>query len=352
MAEHHPYGPSVRNRRDQCPASRLWESDLPDTAGDAAAEGVRLHELTAQRLASPAAAIPDEDCWLIDRCAQTLCDACNRHLSVVPDLATAYTEDRLWLRDEDATALCYGTADVVVLDHTLKTALVVDWKFGHGELDPDAIGSQLEAYMAMAIQQYEMLRAIGIVYAPRHDETHAGSIEASDVPSIIDNQRRIIATAEAASRDDVRPGTHCQYCRALGVCPATQDQLRAVATITATEDAIAAWPRARLAEAMPLVAQAQKIIDAVRSATRSALEADPTPIAGYRLETTHGARSADAVELWARLSGAITREDFLGCCTPRVAQLESVVGRDTYNTRAGDVTHCPTIQRMVRRATK
>ena len=243
--KHFPCGPSTLERRAACPGSLEAEAGLPDTAGEDAAEGTRLHGMVAGWLRSGVQGEFEIDADADGAAAVQFCIEYVRRQTVPPGLKPIIEQfvDLAWLHP----LIGGGTVDFALVD-PYGEGLVVDWKFGRGTIPPAPRSLQLRAYALGIARQYDLRRVqIDLVQAKLQHIT-SDVIDTSDLKLAAENLLRI---AERTIGGPRIAGPHCKYCRALAGC---LEAAYAVETATASKPVTASeiaamMPKAALAQA-------------------------------------------------------------------------------------------------------
>ena len=217
MSEHSPLGPSSLARRIACPASYRMERDEPEgPSSPEAARGTMLHDLVASLVVRDArseqidlSAFDPEDRAQVEWCVE-----------VAHEQRAGYDEYTTEVRLE-ATHIhpeLWGTADFLAAA-PLERVLVLDWKFGRGEVASADTNPQLAAYAVAAARMYGASTAtVGVAQAPMQRLTMI-TFDASDIERI-EERLRLAIDACLAPWARIHAGDHCRYCRALHRCEA------------------------------------------------------------------------------------------------------------------------------------
>lgn len=320
---HHAFGPSSLWRRASCPGSYLAERHLPDVQSDDADEGTRIHAAIAAGDESDEVA------------AKALSWLRAKGLRVIE------TEKRVAASD-----LYHGTIDAVCHDDEGNTH-VVDWKTGHLPIDPHSATWQLLAYATALYASCPNLpqetEVTAWIYEPRSGTEHVMTVGPKD--RLLFSQQFLSVRRRSEGADGVIPdrvsGPWCKHCRALAICEEPQGQSISVASEIvpaaalehrtakdrerAIKQAVASWPADRIAELAPRLKLMEWAASALRARIRDCLEQDPSleESFGYRLHETNGQRSADTSELFAAVSGTVSRDEFVAACKVSVPKVES-----------------------------
>lgn len=179
----------------------------------------------------------------------------------------------------------FGTMDLAADTDGVLT--IYDYKTGRHAPRPEAAGQlALLALAARAAWGYDEIH-VGIVEV-REDGTYR--VDAADVTWQLDawharvlTARREEARAAAAvargDMPDVATGEHCRYCPAAHACPAQVALARAIVTDATAPEAYVAQlgslSREDAGRAYTRLLQAERLLDAVKSALRRRIDAEP-----------------------------------------------------------------------------
>ena len=276
---HHPCGPSSLHRRAACPGSMYAESELPDNAGDEARRGTRLHStLSKMILALPGALVEGgaddaEEAEALQFCL----DYHARRRAEAPAASILLDQyiDLAWLHE----LIGGGTADAI---HILpfESALVVDWKFGRGDVSAASDNLQLMAYACAVARRYDVPKVqVDLVQAATRRIT-SHTYTAADLQAAEIELRRIAA---ACNWMPIRnAGAHCKYCKALAMCPAAKEAVEGAMKRDASHGSA-------LAELMPLAELATTWAGEIKRRTHETLTAGGV-VPGYGLVEGRGTR--------------------------------------------------------------
>lgn len=311
---HHPFGPSSLNRRMLCPGSYRMEDGLPETESEEANEGTRLHAVMAG--ADPGDWMDGEQQELIEWAGDKV-----RELDIIP--GTERREERLVLMD-GRKVLSFGSPDLYGMQSAYAlappTPLVVDYKFGRGDVPEPAENIQMADYSAMVMRKLRESACLAVIIQPRL--RRMDSYLYTDMPGIVATIRKIRAASEAEDAPLVPGEEQCKYCRAKLVCPALQAKCKALAE-RAPADVIPYAAPAQLAEMYDRWKLAERFGKALKTRIREVCEAEGE-CAGLYLKPKAGDRSiTDPEGAFGLLSGALTADEFLACSAVSVSQLEA-----------------------------
>lgn len=217
MSDHSLFGPSSLARRFACPASYREEMQEPESQSSPdAARGTMLHDIVASLI------VRDERSAKIDICALDPEDRAQVEwcVEVAHEQREGFEEYTTEARVEapHIHPELWGTADFIAA-RPLESALVLDWKFGRGEVAPAGENHQLAAYAVAVARMYGASTVtVGVAQAPMQRLTSI-TFDAPDLERIEERLRfGIDACLSPWAR--MAAGQHCRYCRALHRCPA------------------------------------------------------------------------------------------------------------------------------------
>lgn len=298
-----------------CPGSWLAEAACPEVdreSADAAA-GSRLHRCME------VGSLPEDasEAEAVEWCRATELELAQEVLGVE---AAAVRERRLWAQDRSFS----GQPDAVFLAG--EAALVVDYKFGRGEVAAAAGNMQLAALAVLAGQAF-----------PQVAEVYAAILQpfvSRGRPQVVRYGRVDLAAAEAylakaigaaqAPGAPLRPGVkQCKYCRAQAVCPAALREALSCRAVERWE----ALPLAARAELWRRAQLARRVADAIERRAKADLRAG---VSLPGLELAPGRSSftvTDAQAAYGILSEqlGVTAEEFAACCKVGVTALDKLV---------------------------
>ncbi len=309
---HHPFGPSSFLRRERCPGSLREEKGLPEISSDDATEGTRLHALIA-------ACFRDEDLDGISSDDRDIVTRCVEFLD-----AHLVADWRNWGRIVEETIDAgdfFGTPDLILDDG--DRVHVVNWKCGHKALEPGELTYQISLECALALHAHpEAEIAYGYAFNPRTGDEAHGFVGRAELPDLFATIRGV--QAECASPDAaLRTGSHCQYCRALGLCEVTREiAVSTVREIGPVADEIARWPAAKVAELAEHLHVLEQIAKATRARLHDLLEQDPSCLPGWERTERGGIRSADPVALLEAVGDVLPADEVFSHCSVSVAAVE------------------------------
>lgn len=310
-----------------CPGSWVAEQLAgEDEETEAARHGTELHKCMEDGTTPEDA----EDADAVEWCRRTELEAAERYLQVPQNMTYVEREQRLW----DSQRKFSGQADAVFMDavdaeqdlHEPSVALVVDYKFGRGEVDGAERNYQLAALALLVSEKYPSVQTVyAAILQPfvSQDTPRVVKYTRASLPAARDAIYAAIAAAERPGAE-FRPSMHaCKYCKAAKTCPACSGHT-ACLTVVKRWDELSLPARAELYRRAKLAEKlAEKIQEAVRRDLTTGLE-----IPGLKL----GAGSkkftvTDAGKAFGLLSSelGVTPDEFTGCCKVQISQLDKVV---------------------------
>jgi hypothetical protein len=290
--EHSTLSFSGRDRWRNCPVSVVLSKGEKDESGPAAEEGTiahtvaefyvrqafnlpgalqgespdkppvmkldRFERLAAPRLIEPSAAKLAADA-LVKEAAEWN-EEMRKHgkayvryiQSLIPPGAVAFVslETRVAARSIDARL--FGTADCLIWFPEFKVLIVVDYKYGFGDVDVGTVENpnlQLISYDVAALDQCTLQAHGGTtiaIFQPRRPIGEAGQSlylpadriarerkKMADDVAAVDEAARLFDSGDYPVSKLVKPGDHCRYCKAAHKCPATKTAVQAALDVQA-----------------------------------------------------------------------------------------------------------------------
>jgi len=239
-AGHARLSASSSHRWLECPPSVMLTADLPDTAGEAAAEGTLAHSIVEERLDS----IVEKGIWpkkasaklrMDERYRPVMEEHADTMVSYVMDIfdslddAILMSEKRLdfsrWVPDG------FGTGDALVIaDGVIH---VIDYKYGKGVPVFAEDNPQLRLYALGAYEAYDALYGIDTVVThivqPRLDSITSESLSAEELLRWADEYVAPRAQMAARGEGEMHPGEWCRFCKVKATCRARAEQQLALA---------------------------------------------------------------------------------------------------------------------------
>jgi hypothetical protein len=172
--------------------------------------------------------------------------------SLIPPGAVAFVslETRVAARSIDARL--FGTADCLIWFPEFKVLIVVDYKYGFGDVDVGTVENpnlQLISYDVAALDQCTLQAHGGTtiaIFQPRRPIGEAGQSlylpadriarerkKMADDVAAVDEAARLFDSGDYPVSKLVKPGDHCRYCKAAHKCPATKTAVQAALDVQA-----------------------------------------------------------------------------------------------------------------------
>lgn len=321
--------PSKVARIAACPGSIAATAGIKDESSPAAQEGERLHAVMA---GGGRVGLTDEQRDVIQACADAGTDLLAKYL---PAGMTRGPKRETFTR-----AALPGGAVISAKEDWLGAddarALVIDWKFGRGDVDPADENLQMRAY-AVAVAKSERVEEVAVaVVAPR-----AFGPPVTDClylpEDIAAAEAELVRIANRAAAPDAPriPGpTQCKYCPALGTSRCPESAAMAEALIPVDQASILPTGK-ELAALLDRGAQVSMLVDRLRDQARAELEAG-RDVPGWKLTAGRKMRRiTDAQAAFTKLAVVLTAEQFAATCSVRVVALEAAL-RETLGWTAGE----------------
>lgn len=235
---------SSAHRWLECPISVRMTADLPDTAGEAAAEGTLAHSIVEERLDS----IIEKGKWPKKASAKLRMD--ERYRPVMEEHADTMVGyvmeifDRLTDAGSDPVLMSeqrldfsrwvpdgYGTGDALVIaDGVIH---VIDYKYGKGVPVYAEDNPQLRLYALGAYEAYDALYSIREIHThivqPRLDSQTTEVLTADELLRWAADYVAPRAQMAIAGEGDPNPGEWCRFCKARATCRARAELQLALA---------------------------------------------------------------------------------------------------------------------------
>lgn len=247
----------------------------------------------------------------------------------------------------DIDGLTFGTADLVVVDEANKFVDVIDYKFGKLPIEDAQTNLQGWSYVLGAMQRFGAIKARMTFIMPYQQVVSCHEFTEDDIPTIRRRIATVIDRAEQCKADDLNPSDPvlCSRCGAAGWCTAlSKKNLKSLAKIgyelpAALDPGQITEPEHFTAVLDIIPAIEHWIVKLKEMAVEMAKSGRPIP--GYRLVKTKGHRRiAKPKELWLVLDefyhGQISIDDFIGCCSVSIADLDIVMKKTCSKTLADE----------------
>lgn len=354
MAAHALLSPSSASRWLACTPSAVLESQFPDTAGAAAAEGTLAHSLGELLIKRRLKLITEKtykgalskiyENPLHDAAMAEHADAYATY--VLEQFAEAQTRTKdamLFLEQKlDLTEWVpdgFGTGDcVIIADGTLTT---IDLKYGKGVPVSAVENKQMMLYALGALNQFGHLYDIDtvrmIIYQPRLDIVSEYKMPKLDLQLF--GVDYLLPRAELAFKGDGEfvPGEHCRFCKVKAQCRALADHNLSIAKYEFKMPPL--LDAAEIADILGRVDGLQKWASAVETfALSEALAGKKFP--GYKLVEGRSNRAySDEAKIVDKLreSGYTDQQIYAAPKILGITALETVVGKKEFNALLSDL---------------
>lgn len=240
MSGHALLSPSSAARWLQCTPSARLESNFEDKAGDAAEEGTLAHtlgELLLRYKTKRVAKVPYtrelkiiEGNRFYDGAMLEYADGYATYVLECLAEAQSHTSDaQLFLETKlDLTAYIpdgFGTGDAIIIaNHVLN---IIDLKYGKGVPVSAEQNRQMMLYALGALKEYDFLFDIHIVrmtiYQPRLDSISTWEIPVDELINWAETELVPRAKLAYEGKGEYKPGAHCRFCKAKGLCKANAE---------------------------------------------------------------------------------------------------------------------------------
>lgn len=310
-----------------CPGSWLLENQCPNTTSDAAESGTRIHAVLAGEI--PASELSDDEQRVADRCHE-MDERLPELIGFDGEFDADIRECRLWSDGDPRRSGYSGKPDRIRISHSAGLILVTDYKTGYGDVPPAESNWQMRALASLAYRIYDIPCVYVALIAPRTVDSLTICKYGRD--DLLLAHRDISDKIELASNLDAPriPGEEqCKYCRAKAICPEARAAALAITKYDAGAGEAIAVPTLtaeQLAEALPQLDNAEKIIKAIRDQAKIFVAAGGA-IPGYEEKPGVTRREIpDAQAAFAAVSDIITPEEYQTACSVSVAALEALYG--------------------------
>ena len=239
-------------------------------------------------------------------------------------------EKRFWFR-QGIALLFSGCPDLVLIDHELKRALIVNFKTGHKEADPVSENLQLRTEAVLVRANFPFLESIQAcliepwinwdIALVRYSSANFAELE-NEVLSIVD-----AAYVKAELRV---AGDWCRLCPARARCPQGRQfaaQLYHLA-LEKKENVLELARGKRGSEIIENIKTVRGILEALEGAYKELLRQEPDALEDHFLHP--GKKRRELVQIKAvreALTGILEPEQIDACATFWVGKLESAFGK-------------------------
>ena len=326
---------SALARLEACPGSWWLTKDLPETSGQDAISGTKIHRFLETQM--------DAD-WerltMAERdTALNLWDKARAEIGQ-DGVDIEQREIRYWLNQhkgqiqvnytpQNPGALISGQADVVV-EYLDGRILILDYKSGRGEQVEAANNAQLRGLAALASYIYQEAPSIDVAIISPQETTRA-SFNRDQFPSLKDWLNKVllwIAFAQDKPEQHLKAGDHCHYCKFNAQCKTFTDAVKQQADLLKIDDlplngqdahaklfgrAMNLQPE-RIAEALDNLHLLNWYQSAIKSAAKRMIE-DGIKVPGWSLAETKGNRTiVDASIAAESLAGHLDQAEIIAAC--------------------------------------
>jgi hypothetical protein len=288
------------SRRAGCPGSAAAEARYPydDTQSEIAKEGTAMHCAMGQLF--------DPDVIEIKLEPEQI-RSCEKAFRTYERFAAENGFDGV---PEQELKIKSKIGFTVIIDAVLvqdRRALVLDWKFGRGEVESAESNWQLACAVVAIREKYGILtEAFAAIIQPRAENLITATHYESEA-AILRVQDEIAAVILRAKRPDAPriPGEHCRYCRHIQNCPEAAEQVKAMVQIDKTPEMLDASTLAKFLDKAKAV---KPIIEALEDEAKKRL-GEGLQVPGYRLRAGNKYRSVDPEDAFKTLRRAIVPTD-------------------------------------------
>jgi Protein of unknown function (DUF2800) len=321
-------------RRALCPGSARLEAGLPDEETEYTREGTLLHDYSIH---------PEYDRAFLRPVQRDLLElAESLRATVIERVGLHSSPDKHLIEQYLVLGSLNGSPDEVVYHFKDHAGLVVDKKFGYGEVERAELNLQLRAYAVLAdsyspVMLGEFYVAIIQPRAPYDERITIARYNRDDIAASL---KEIEAIIELTTHDRARlnPGEQqCRNCKARLICPALQqsielslapfiprDQLTKTARESFVEDRLAQCTDDQLSSILQAISFTGFISDSAKAEARKRIEAGKlegyTLGKGSKVRDITDPRRAIALLTLARV---LTREQLLDIADLKVRQIEN-----------------------------
>lgn len=339
--------PSSAHRWLHCTAAPRLEAVLPDTAGEAAAEGTLAHavaELLLTKAFTPMG--PRKYSNALKRLqADPLYTAdilrhAEGYRDYVKGLSLGYNAEPYIAIEAKLDLTGYvpdgmGTADCILIGG--DTLNIIDYKYGKGvEVSAEA-NPQMMLYALGALDAYSLFYGIRqvqmTIYQPRRDNISTYTMAAQDLIQWGMDVVRPAADVAYTGQGEYCPGDWCRWCRARGQCRAQTK--RALDDFDSVHQDTGLMTPGELAAVLPMLPGIKAWLSDVETVSlRRALDGEAIP--GYKIvegRTSRGYADMDAC-FDAVVAAGVDPAMLYERKPITVPALEKLLGKQTYNDTA------------------
>lgn len=319
--KHHEFSPSRLNQFAICPGAYLMQQGIPEEPKSPDAdEGTMLHAAVA---AHNLEGLNPEQTAAVQFCLDYIDKIVKESGKKVEAI---YYEERLTIYDKDTTLpeehtgtgeiLTDGIADVVVV-YTDKTAEVIDWKFGRGEVPDVKENYQTAAYSLGVYQRFDCSEVTAHIVQPRLLKTDRYTFRMFGML-----QRAVFRVIDAAKNAAdagllLRASENaCKYCKAKALCPAFAAKFSGLAVVRtdgqvpfSPDQLLNYWEKAQIVE---------RFVAEIKARVTEYIEENGNLGDWYLMERSGKREIRDTAKLYERVSKLLTGAELAECYTVSV----------------------------------
>ena len=318
--KHHDFSPSRLNQFALCPGAYLMQQGIPEEPKSPDAdEGTMLHAAVA---AHNLEGLNPEQTAAVQFCLDYL-DKIVKEKG--ESIHAIYYEERLTVYDRDVyeehianpdDILTEGIADVVVV-YSDKTADVIDWKFGRGEVPDVKENYQTAAYSLGVYQRFDCSEVTAHIVQPRLLKTDRYTFRRFTML-----QRAVFRVIDAAKNAAdagllLRASENaCKYCKAKALCPAFAAKFSGLAVVRtdgqvpiSPDQLLDYWEKAQIVE---------RFVAEIKARVTAYIEENGNLGDWYLMEWSGKREIRDTAKLYERVSKLLTGAELAECYTVSV----------------------------------
>ena len=318
--KHHDFSPSRLNQFALCPGAYLMQQGIPEEPKSPDAdEGTMLHAAVA---AHNLEGLNPEQTAAVQFCLDYL-DKIVKEKG--ESIHAIYYEERLTVYDRDVyeehianpdDILTEGIADVVVV-YSDKTADVIDWKFGRGEVPDVKENYQTAAYSLGVYQRFDCSEVTAHIVQPRLLKTERYTFRMFGML-----QRAVFRVIDAAKNAAdagllLRASENaCKYCKAKALCPAFAAKFSGLAVVRtdghvpiSPDQLLDYWEKAQIVE---------RFVAEIKARVTAYIEENGNLGDWYLMERSGKREIRDTAKLYERVSKLLTGAELAECYTVSV----------------------------------
>ena len=349
--------PSAASRWLNCTPSARLEEQFPDRAGAAAAEGTTAHAL-AEILISQA--LGTDKAFKLNARLKEVQDSsfynedmhehCDNYVALVLERyaeAQRRTKDPVIFLERRIDLSAYvpegfGTGDAVIIADGLMD--IIDLKYGKGVPVSAIENKQMMLYALGLVHEFELIylleRVRMTIYQPRIDNVSSFEMAVDDLKRWAEDELKPKAAMAFAGIGEYQAGSHCQFCKAKGICRAFADYNLVLARHEFKQPEL--LNDEEVAEILDKAATFTNWLNAVKDhALSEALNGKEWP--GYKLvEGRSNRKFTDEEQVAGKLMElGYKEEDIYNKKLQGITALEKMVGKAAFTTHLGGYTVKP-----------